>query len=219
MSKTPRGIRNNNPGNIDYSPTNDWVGQLPHDPAIEARFCRFDTPINGIRAMSILLQTYQRKHDLGTVRQIVERWAPGNENDTEAYIRSVCRMIGVNDDETINVKDYATARALIVAKIKVECAGYTYPDDVIDEGLRRAGVVRPGSVEITRKPPVKSAATAAASTLAAPGIGLATIATNPELRSAVEATGIPWLVIAAGLIGVVATAYILWHSMRGKVEA
>ncbi|WP_274539958.1 hypothetical protein [Xenorhabdus mauleonii] len=23
-----RGIRNNNPGNIDYNPVNDWQGQL-----------------------------------------------------------------------------------------------------------------------------------------------------------------------------------------------
>lgn len=216
---TPRGVRNNNPTNIDHNPANDWVGELPVDPAIEPRFCRFDTPVNGIRAASIVLQTYQRKHNLGTVRQIVDRWAPGIENDTEAYIRSVCRMIGVDNDETINVKDYATARALIVAKIKVECAGYTYPDDVLDEGLRRAGVVRPGSVEIARKPPVKSAATAAASTLAAPGIGLATVASSPELRAAVEATGVSWLVIAVGVIGAAATAYILWYSLRGKASA
>ena len=213
---TPRGVRNRNPGNIDYNPANDWVGQLPHDPAIEPRFCRFDTPVNGIRAMSVLLQTYQRKHGLYPVRDIVGRWAPGNENDTEAYIRTVCRMLGVDDDETIDVKDYHTARALIVAKIKVECAGYTYPDDVVDEGLRRAGVVRAGSVEITRKPPVKSAATAAASTLAAPGIGLATVASSPELRTAIEATGVSWLIVAVGVIGAGATAYILWHSLRGK---
>jgi len=39
-----RGLRNNNPGNIDYNSRNDWQGQLPPDPVIEKRFARFDTP-------------------------------------------------------------------------------------------------------------------------------------------------------------------------------
>lgn len=33
-----RGIRNNNPGNIDYNPVNNWKGQLPFDPVLEKHF-------------------------------------------------------------------------------------------------------------------------------------------------------------------------------------
>ncbi|WP_310740157.1 hypothetical protein [Arsenophonus apicola] len=36
--KAARGIRNNNPGNIDYNPVNKWQGQLPVDKSIESRF-------------------------------------------------------------------------------------------------------------------------------------------------------------------------------------
>ncbi len=39
MALQPRGIRNNNPGNIVWSARNNWQGQLPHDPQIEPRFC------------------------------------------------------------------------------------------------------------------------------------------------------------------------------------
>lgn len=210
MAKLPRGVTNRNPGNIDYNPANDWVGQLPHNPAIESRFCRFDTPVNGIRAMSILLQTYQRKHGLDTVRKIVSRWAPGNENDTESYIRTVCRMIGVDDDEAINVKDYATARALIVAKIKVECAGYTYPDDVVDEGLRRAGVTKGKSTA-----PVKTAATAVVAVAAEK-----LIENVPQAQAAVDALGMPWLSAALTGVSIAAGIYVAVHAMRRmSVEA
>ncbi|EPC6969828.1 structural protein, partial [Providencia stuartii] len=34
MTRPARGIRNNNPGNIDYNKANNWKGQLPHDPSI-----------------------------------------------------------------------------------------------------------------------------------------------------------------------------------------
>ncbi|HDF2344629.1 TPA: structural protein, partial [Morganella morganii] len=51
-----RGIRNNNPGNIDYRPANNWKGQLPYDKSIEPRFCRFSAPEYGIRAIIALLR-------------------------------------------------------------------------------------------------------------------------------------------------------------------
>ncbi|MDE9591255.1 structural protein, partial [Xenorhabdus bovienii] len=53
-----RGLRNNNPGNIDHNPANKWQGQLPHDLSIEKRFCRFESPEYGIRALIKLLINY-----------------------------------------------------------------------------------------------------------------------------------------------------------------
>lgn len=49
---TARGVRNNNPGNIDFNPRSDWVGQLGLEVrAAKPRFARFDTPENGIRVL------------------------------------------------------------------------------------------------------------------------------------------------------------------------
>lgn len=75
----PRGVRNRNPGNIDFNPANHWVGQIGKEPG--SRFCLFDTPENGIRALRKLLHTYYNKHGLHTVASIIKRWAPEVEND------------------------------------------------------------------------------------------------------------------------------------------
>lgn len=135
----PRGIRNNNPGNIDYSPSNAWQGQLKHDPAIEARFARFDTPENGIRALGKTLRTYQRKHGLKTVQAIIGRWAPSQENDTAAYVRSVeSKIPGATPGAEIDVSSPPVLRAFVSAIIEHENANYQYSSSVIDEGVRRA---------------------------------------------------------------------------------
>lgn len=56
---TPRGIRNNNPGNIDFNSRNNWQGQLGVETG--GRFAIFDTPENGIRALGKLLINYRGK--------------------------------------------------------------------------------------------------------------------------------------------------------------
>lgn len=137
MSVT-RGVRNANPGNIDYNPTNNWQGQLKVDKTIEPRFCRFDTPENGIRALGKLLQTYQSKYGLTTVEAIINRWAPSTENNTKAYVRSVEKSIGSVPGATVTLKDARTLMLFIKAIIRHENSNYEYPDAILSEGVRRA---------------------------------------------------------------------------------
>lgn len=82
----PRGLRNNNPGNIRHG--EKWQGMAVNQ--TDPEFVQFESLTWGIRALVVLLQTYRRKHRLTTVRGIITRWAPPSENDTEAYIRAVC---------------------------------------------------------------------------------------------------------------------------------
>ncbi|WP_201447539.1 structural protein [Photorhabdus australis] len=117
-----RGIRNNNPGNIDYNRFNDWLGQLPLDPKIEPRFCRFESPEYGIRALFKLLQNYQRKHNLNTVREIINRYAPQHENHTENYIQFAAKKVGVSANDRISTQDKITLFALAEGIIKMENA-------------------------------------------------------------------------------------------------
>jgi hypothetical protein len=139
---TPRGIRNNNPGNIDYNKSNQWQGQLPFDPIVESRFARFDTPENGIRALGKLLLTYQSKYGLKTVKAIIGRWAPPGENDTGAYVSSVQQSIklstGKDATGELVLTDPAVMAGLVKAIIKHENAGYEYPTTILAEGVRRA---------------------------------------------------------------------------------
>ena len=88
----PRGIRNNNPGNIRLSPTR-WKGQrnFQFDPA----FVEFTSPLLGLRALMRLLLTYHFKYGLDSVTALINRYAPPHENATDGYIHQVSRKLGV----------------------------------------------------------------------------------------------------------------------------
>ena len=141
---TPRGIRNNNPGNIDFNPRNDWQGQLGKESS--GRFAIFDSPENGIRAAGKLLLNYRGKDGLpgvgapgiDTPLEFISRWAPSNENDTQAYAAAVAKRLEVRTSDPINIKDPATLRGMVLGIIIHENGGNPYKDQVIDEGVRRA---------------------------------------------------------------------------------
>jgi len=86
MSVKPRGIRNNNPGNIRRN-GDPWQGLA--ETQGDKEFFTFATPVYGIRALARTLITYQDRHGLRTIRQIISRWAPPVENDTESYVKAV----------------------------------------------------------------------------------------------------------------------------------
>lgn len=133
MSKPARGERNNNPGNIDYNPRNPWQGQLPHDPKIESRFCRFQSPEYGIRAIYKLLQTYQTKYGLSSVKAIINKYAPPNENNTGGYINRAAADIGIGINDHLNTKDKKTGIALATAIVGVELGYQPYGTDVFEK--------------------------------------------------------------------------------------
>ncbi|TYO83645.1 structural protein P5 [Pseudomonas sp. CK-NBRI-02] len=144
---TARGVRNNNPGNIDFNPRNDWVGQLGLElGASKPRFARFDSPENGIRALGKLLIAYRGKDGMpgvggkgiDTVLETINRWAPSNENDTKAYALAVAKRLGVRTTDPINIKDPSTLRVFVESIIIHENGGNPYKAEVIDEGVRRA---------------------------------------------------------------------------------
>jgi hypothetical protein len=123
--KPTRGERNNNPGNLERNEI-AWKG-LVQD-ASESRFCVFDTPENGIRALSRCLLTYQRKHGLKTVREIIDRWAPPVENDTSAYVAHVADVLHVGEDADIDLEDEEVLRVLTKAIIVHENGRCIYSD-------------------------------------------------------------------------------------------
>ncbi len=149
MSKTramqSRGFRNNNPGNIDWNAKNKWQGQV----GIEAtgnppRFAAFSSPEYGIRALATLLTVYQDRHNRRTIREIIERWAPSNENNTGAYVSQVARHMKVESGSYIvDTHKYEDLRPLVEAIITHELGGQPYDARVIDDGLRLAGVPKP----------------------------------------------------------------------------
>ncbi len=82
---TSRGIRNHNPGNIRKGDL--WQGRAPEQ--ADPDFVQFETMAWGIRALVMLLRKYRIKYGLTTIRGVISRWAPPNENDTDAYVHAV----------------------------------------------------------------------------------------------------------------------------------
>lgn len=146
MPPVTRGVRNNNPGNIDYNPRNQWQGQLAPDPAVEKRFARFDTAENGIRALAKLVLAYRGKdgmpgiggHGIDTVREVINRWAPGFENDTESYIKAVAAGVGVAANQPIDLRNFRTLIAITTGIIQHENGSVPYAATVIAAGVQRA---------------------------------------------------------------------------------
>ncbi|EPH3077048.1 hypothetical protein [Citrobacter freundii] len=129
-----RGIRNNNPGNLEYSKTNPWVGQTGDD----GRFAKFETPEHGIRALGRNLLSYQRQ-GIDTVNDIINRWAPPSDNNnTDAYIQAVCAQLGVTPDQPLDASNPDTLKALCAAIIHHENGSQPYSDQQLSTGVSAA---------------------------------------------------------------------------------
>lgn len=59
----------------------------------------------GYRALIRTLQNYRKRHDCWTIGDFIRRWAPPSENNTMAYIRTVCEKMGVPPAYVPNVDD------------------------------------------------------------------------------------------------------------------
>lgn len=147
MKPAPRGVRNNNPGNIDYNPRNAWNGQLGLELGVsKPRFARFDCAENGIRALAKLLLNYRGKDGIpgvgkpgiDTPLEFINRWAPSVENDVMSYASAIAKRLGVGVRDHIDIANPKVLREAVMGIIIHENGGNPYRAAVIDEGVRRA---------------------------------------------------------------------------------
>ena len=97
----PRGIRNNNPLNIRRT-KDQWQGLKKEQ--TDPSFCQFENLAYGWRAaFRLLTRTYYHTYRLFTIRAIVNKWAPPNENNTRAYVENVSRLTGIGADEPLGI--------------------------------------------------------------------------------------------------------------------
>ena len=93
MNLLPRGLRNNNPLNIRRS-ASQWQGMRTEQ--TDTAFVQFTTMVMGYRAAWRTLETYYKHFEAErrpfTPRNIIYRWAPPVENDSEAYLRRICHL-------------------------------------------------------------------------------------------------------------------------------
>lgn len=123
----PRGVRNNNPGNIRPNPAWKWNGELPPDSGDMGAYCRFVDPEHGLRAL-IRDCRNKRRRGLDSIYKIKAAFAPAADgNDVEAYAASVARMVSeligapVSARGPLPVDSVDFRIALAKATVRVEC--------------------------------------------------------------------------------------------------
>ncbi len=205
--RTPRGIRNHNPGNIRRS-SDPWQGLAERQSDVE--FFTFKSPIYGIRALARTLITYQDKHGLRTIRQIIGRWAPPVENNTNAYVRAVAEATDLDADQILDLHNFDYLFPLTKAIIKHENGQQPYTDAQITKALVLAGV-EPEAPSLQKTRTVKGGQAATAATA---GVGVIEVVqqTIDPARDALMGLApyievAKWLLLAVTLIGI---GVMLW---------
>jgi len=129
ISKLPRGQRNNNPLNIRIS-SNPWKGKTK---GVDTAFETFESMEYGIRAAIVNIRTYLTR-GVNTVEKIISTWAPSNENDTQAYIQTVCKLTGFKPSTVISINQ-DSIYPLVNAMSQVE-SKYKIPANQFNNALK-----------------------------------------------------------------------------------
>jgi len=222
MKKSSRGIRNHNPGNIRWG--DPWQGLIPKAKRTDKDFCQFINAAYGIRALACTLITYQDKHGLRTIRQIITRWAPPVENNTQAYISAVARQTGLKPDQQLDMHHYPHVRAVAEAIIhhengkgKLATPNTWYNAQTIDKGLMLAGVVH-GTARTTANIPVTRETIGATAT---GSVGVAQIAdvltslpTDTLMQANEHLSSGSALRLGIGVALIAVAAFIAWSQVQ-----
>lgn len=128
--RAARGIRNHNPGNIEYNARNNWRGQVGTD----GRFVIFDSPLNGLRASAKLIKN-KMKAGKTTIADLISSWAPPHENNTAAYVAAVARALGVDSRANLTA---AHIPALLAAIVRHENGSNPYSAELIQQAVAAA---------------------------------------------------------------------------------
>lgn len=135
--RIPRGIRNNNPGNLrDFGI--EWQGRTGTDNGPGGPFVIFDSPQNGIRALARDIRTDYQRDGQNTVRSLISEFAPGSENNTAAYVKSVSNRLSVAPDEVIPLP--GRLYDLVTAIIQHENGRQPYAPETILGGIHEGWI-------------------------------------------------------------------------------
>ena len=112
-----RGLRNCNPGNIRHSKAH-YKGERAEQ--TDRSFKQFESLAAGYRAMFVLLHTYSVRGYGNTISQIIARYAPPVENNTDGYIARVERSSGIDRDMPLDTLSAEQMIPVVCAMSAVE---------------------------------------------------------------------------------------------------
>ena len=132
---------------------NNWSGMVGQDARGHAIF---ETPQDGICAAAKILKTYASKYGINTVDGIVDRFCAASDGVTRAYISNVCKSMGVNPGEALDVKDPQVMTKLISAMMRQEIGAVAYSQETITAGVHKALGIAGAAEQPTDKPRLTS---------------------------------------------------------------
>ncbi|NIA33255.1 lytic transglycosylase [Serratia marcescens] len=137
----PRGIRNNNPGNLNYVGQN---GATLEDHATP-RFARFNSAFEGFAALGKQIKAYYNGtskaagyQKLQSVEDIISRFAPASENNTQAYINKLSKMLGVGRGDSLNIQDPQVLATLMNGITQIENGKNPYAPEMVLKAAQSA---------------------------------------------------------------------------------
>jgi hypothetical protein len=128
INSTARGIRNNNPLNIERT-ADRWQGMAAEQ--TDSRFLVFTDARYGYRAGAVILKNY-RLRGIRRLREIIQTWAPSFENNVDAYVNHVAQKVGIAPGDVVEIEDYPKLFAAMTAH---ENGAQPYALDYIAEGV------------------------------------------------------------------------------------
>ncbi|UOG71912.1 lytic transglycosylase [Serratia marcescens] len=130
----PRGIRNNNPGNLNYVGQNGATLEEHATP----RFARFNSAFEGFAALGKQIKAYYNGtskaagyQKLQSVEDIISRFAPASENNTQAYINKLSKMLGVGRGDSLNIQDPKVLATLMNGITQIENGKNPYAPEMV----------------------------------------------------------------------------------------
>ena len=141
-----RGWRNNNPLNIRRG--DNWSGLCTKQK--DRQFCQFLNMTWGYRAAAKVMRSYYnyfcQTGKRWDIEQIINRWAPPSENDTDAYIARVLELMGREPGSTrlapLNTTPGRLQLAMLIAAMT--CVETGCPPSAIPMGSLNTGFVLAG---------------------------------------------------------------------------
>jgi hypothetical protein len=205
-TRLPRGLRNNNPGNIKRTnPPTPWQGLSEDQP--DAVFVKFKDVTWGIRAMARILINYQDKYNICTIDKAINRYAPESDgNSPGTYIGFVSKESGINSNVLLDFHEYSDIKPVIKAMIEFELGYEGVSDSQIDKGLSLAGIEPP-------EKGLKKSRTIKGAQVATIGIGLTTaqeiiVESTSQMKSLIPyVESLKYLFVGLVLIGISLTVW------------
>jgi len=136
----PRGVALNNPLNIEQEGV-QWIGLADDQP--DTTFCKFRSPEYGFRAAFKDFRTCHVKYGIHTIRALVTRWAPPEDNnDTESYIAAVCGRTAKTSEELLDLTAWPDASEIVRAMTVQEQGSFEefYTLSQLKDGALLAGI-------------------------------------------------------------------------------